>query len=157
MRSDYPVFVDALIYFLPFAVFLLLNNLANVKRENRYKQYPMPFVALGYCAGIFVLMDTLSELLKQAYDKAQREIEAYRLMAAQAEMEATGATGITDALTQQVQPAIQFDEKYIEFVLFSISSLVLYIIIKRALTLIFSRTVIDKDSFVGNIIERIEL
>lgn len=52
-----------LLCLLPFILFALLNAKANLKREVRSRQFPMPLLTLVYCVILFVFLSRINGLL----------------------------------------------------------------------------------------------
>ena len=63
MKSDILFFIELIIAFLPFVLFAFLNAKANVKKEIRNRQYPMPVVAVIYSVVLLIFLDKLDIIL----------------------------------------------------------------------------------------------
>ena len=62
MRSDILFFIELLLSFLPFVLFVFLNSKANVKKKVRNRQYIMPVVAVVYSVVLLIFLNDLAEL-----------------------------------------------------------------------------------------------
>ena len=67
MKSDILFYLKLLASFLPFLLFAFLNNKANVKKENRNRQYLMPVISVIYSIVVLIFMKQLSELFTTIY------------------------------------------------------------------------------------------
>ena len=57
MKSDMIFFIELAASFLPFILFAYWNSKANIKQENRNRQYPMPVVAVVYSAVLLIFLN----------------------------------------------------------------------------------------------------
>ena len=62
MKSNILFFIELIVSFLPFILFAFFNGKANIKKENRNRQYAMPVVAILYSAVLLIFLNKLSEL-----------------------------------------------------------------------------------------------
>ena len=67
MKSDTLFFIELLISFLPFILFAFLNAKANVKKENRNRQYAMPVIAVIYSVILLVFLNKISSLCTKIF------------------------------------------------------------------------------------------
>ena len=62
MISNILHYIKAIIIFLPFILFQFFNKRANLKKENRHKQYIMPVVSVAYFIILFVFINSIFSL-----------------------------------------------------------------------------------------------
>ena len=48
MKSDVKFLIELAVSFVPFILFAIYNSKANIKKERRNRQYPMPIFAVVY-------------------------------------------------------------------------------------------------------------
>ena len=137
MKSNTLFFMILTVSFLPFVLFAFLNSKANVKKENRNRQYAMPVVAVIYSAVLLIFLKRLSELFLNLFLNFADLFEKINLT--------TIADIIRDLYTSW--------GVYIVLVIFNTVSLLFYITIKRILTAIFERNIVRRDSFIGSVVE----
>lgn len=130
-------FIKLAISFLPFVIFVLLNSKANMKKEIRYKQYLMPVIAVVYSIVLLIFMNSLSKLVTKLFVKLADVFDRIDLsVVADFIREIYSSWGI-----------------YLTAVLFNTAAMVLFIIIKRVLTLSLSGIYVDRNSFIGSVVE----
>lgn len=130
-------FIVLIVSFLPFVLFAFLNSKANVKKENRNKQYVMPLVAVAYSVVLLIFLDKLSSLITDLFLKLADLFNAVNLPQA--------ADFIKNLYTNW--------GIYLSLVLFNTAALLLYIVIKRLLTLILSKIAVKRETFIGSVVE----
>lgn len=137
MKSDVIFFIELAISFLPFILFAFFNGKANVKKENRNRQYAMPVIAVIYGVVLLIFMDRLADVfmdlflkLADVFDKINVPLIANFIRGLHA------SWGI-----------------YLELVLFNTAALLLYVILKRILTLILGRIKVRRNTFIGSVVE----
>ena len=137
MNSDMLFLIELAISFLPFILFAILNSKANVKKEVRNRQYPLPVIAVIYS---FVLMIFSKQFTKACVSQflLMADIFAGMGMTSVAEFmyEMHGTWGI-----------------YLELVLFNTDALLLYVILKRMLTAVLAMAKVKRNSFIGSVVE----
>ena len=69
MKSNIVFFISLAVSFLPFILFAFLNTKANVKKEVRNRQYPMPVLALVYSIVLLIFLDKISNWLREMFLK----------------------------------------------------------------------------------------
>ena len=57
------------ISFLPFILFAFFNGKANIKKENRSKQYAMPVIAVIYSIVLLIFLDQFATLFMDLFLK----------------------------------------------------------------------------------------
>ena len=67
MKSEVIFFIELAVSFLPFIFFVFLNGKANVKKENRHRQYIMPVFAVVYSIVILIFLDQLSAVVMEKF------------------------------------------------------------------------------------------
>lgn len=137
MKSDLKFFIELAVSFLPFILFAFLNSKANVKKENRNRQYAMPVVAVVYSAVLLIFLNQLEVLcadlllrLADLFDKINVSVIANFIRNLHA------SWGI-----------------YLELILFNTAALFLYVIVKRILTAIFGKIKVRRDTLIGAVSE----
>ncbi len=126
MKSNLLFFIELILSCLPFVGFAFLNSKVNIKKENRCKQYFMPVVATIYSAVLLVFLKPLTALCTEL---------------------------VSNHIDTSDETTMSAGSVYFALILFNTLSLLLYIIIKKVLITIFSKIEIDKNSFVGTIVE----
>ena len=80
MTSDELLFlIKLLLAFVPFLLFVLLNNKTNMKKQIRYRQFFMIPLALVYCIVLFVLMTRISGWLGDRAKLLIDKLQAWKL------------------------------------------------------------------------------
>ena len=80
MTSDELLFlIKLLLAFVPFLLFVLLNNKTNMKKQIRYRQFFMIPLALVYCIVLFVLMTRISGWLGDQAKLLIDKLQAWKL------------------------------------------------------------------------------
>ena len=67
MKSDLKFFIELAVSFLPFVLFAFLNSKANVKKENRNRQYPLPVFAVVYSIVLLIFMTQIQTFLADKF------------------------------------------------------------------------------------------
>lgn len=138
MKSDILFFIELAISFLPFILFAYLNSKANVKKENRNRQYAMPVFSVIYSAVLLIFLDKLARLCTDLFLKLAGLIEKVEFLSFVADF-------IRDIYTSW--------GIYLELVLFNTAAMLLYIILKRIITAIVGKVRITPGSLIGNAVE----
>lgn len=137
MNNNVMFLIELTISFLPFILFAFFNSKANIKKENRYRQYPMPVFAVIYSIVLLIFLDKLQKFLADIFLKIADFIDNF------------GLTFISDFI-RDIYTSWGI---YLELVLFNTAALLLYIIVKRMLTAILGKFKVNKNSFVGSVVE----
>lgn len=137
MRSDMSFFIELAVSFLPFVLFAFLNGKANIKKEKRCRQYPMPVVAVIYSVVLLIFLSQLSALFTEVFLKIADFFEGINVY----------------AIADFIRNLYMNWGIYLELVLFNTGALLLYITLKRILTLIFSRFKVKRNSLIGSVVE----
>ncbi len=137
MKTDILFFVVLIVSFLPFMLFAFFNGKANTKKEDRSKQYIMPVFAIVYSAVLLIFLSKISALCTK-----------YFLMFA----------GLFDKINLSfigdfIKNLYTSWGIYLELVLVNTAALLLYIIVKRIITAIVAKIKINKNSFIGTVVE----
>ena len=74
-------FIELIVSFLPFILFAFFNSKANIKKENRNRQYAMPVVAVLYSVVLLIFLKKLSELFVNLFLKLADLFEKINLTA----------------------------------------------------------------------------
>ena len=123
-------FVELIVSFLPFILFVFINSKANVKKENRSRQYAMPVVAVLYSVVLLIFLKKLSELFVNLFLKLADLFEKMNLT----------------AVSEFIRNLYTSWGIYLTLVLFNTAALLLYVIIKRVITAILGRTNLQRRS-----------
>ena len=134
MKSDVTFFIEVALAFLPFLLFALLNGKANVAKEFRSRQYPMPFVAILYGIILLIFRDRMAADCMNGYADFTNRIAGSPVGLAMYDL------------------YVNWDQ-YLSLVLFNTEMLLQYLIVKRALTAIFGKIAIRRDGIVGFVVE----
>ena len=137
MKSDIMFFIELAVSFLPFILFAFFNSKANVKKENRHRQYAMPVFAVVYSVVLLIFLDQLATLFTEKFLQLADLFDKIKF--------SWLANGIRDLYTSW--------GIYLELVLFNTAALLLYVIVKRILTLILGKIKVRRNSFVGSVVE----
>ncbi len=136
MKSNLMFFIELIVSFLPFVLFMILNAKANLKKENRNRQYVMPIIAFVYSIVLVFCLQRLSKVCMNLFLKLTELLE-------EAEVNSVGAF---------LRELYRSWGIYTALVLFNTSALAIYIIVKKILTMIFARINVEKTSFAGSIV-----
>ena len=137
MRNNILFYIELIVSFVPFILFAFLNSKANVKKVNRNRQYAMPAIAVLYSAGMLIFLKQLSEFFLKKFLELADLFEKFNLSSiAEFIRNLYGNWGI-----------------YLSLVLFNTAAMLLYVIIKRIITLILGRISVIKNSTIGTIVE----
>lgn len=137
MNSNISFFTKLTVSFLPFILFAFFNSKANVRKENRSRQYAMPVIAVLYSAALLIFLNRLSALCLELVLKLADLFEKADLI--------TVAGFIRNLYTSW--------GIYLTLVLFNTAALVLYVIVKRVITAVLGRTKVRRDTTIGSIVE----
>lgn len=137
MNSDMIFLIELVISFLPFVLFAILNSKANVKKEIRNRQYPLPAVAVLFS---FTLM-----LFSKRFTKAC--IAQFLLVADL--FVGMGMTPVAEFMYDMHETW----GIYLELVLFNTDALLLYVIVKRMLTAVLAVIKVKRNTFIGSVVE----
>ncbi len=136
MKNNVLFFIELIISFLPFVLFVLLNSKANMKKEIRYKQYLMPVVAVVYSIVLLIFLNKFSALITDLFLKLASLFERIKL------------TVVADAI-RDIHSSWGI---YLSVLLFNTAAMLLFIILKRTLTLSLSGLNVDPGSFIGKVV-----
>lgn len=137
MKSDILFFIELAISFLPFVLFAFFNSKSNVKKEVRNRQYAMPIIAVVYSAVLLIFLDKLSAFFTETFLQLADVFERIHL------------TFIGDFIRNLYTSW----GIYLSLVLFNTAALLLYVIIKRILTLILGKIKVHRNTFIGSVVE----
>ena len=137
MKNSILFFIELIVSFLPFILFAYLNGKANIKKENRNRQFAMPVRAVVYSIVLLIFLDKLSALctdlflmLADLFDKIEISFVA---------------NFIRDLYTSWGM--------YLVLVLFNTAALLLYVIVKRIITAILGKFEVHRNTFIGSVVE----
>ncbi len=148
MNNRVKFFIQLAISFLPFILFVFLNSKANVQKEKRNRQYPMPVVAVIYCVLLAIFFNRLSTIYVDGFLRLIDLLEESNI----------GLNSILNSLavserTSDLAGAYSNLIVYLKLVLFNTVGLLVYVIIKRVLTLILAKVKVPRDTFISSIVE----
>ena len=137
MKSNILFFIKLAVSFLPFVLFAFFNKKANVKKENRNRQYAMPVVAVIYCAVLLIFMQKISDFCMNLFLKTAVLFDKIELY----------------AVGEFIRNLYTSWGIYLILILFNTAALLFYVIIKRILTLIMGKIKVNKNTFIGAVVE----
>lgn len=137
MNNDSTFFIALIASFLPFVLFAILNSRANVKKEHRSRQYPMPVLAVVYSVVFLIMLDRLA-----AYFMG----EILHLASA---FTGSGAASIANLILSLYTNW----GTYLELVLMNTVALMIYVIIKRTVTAVLGKIKVRSNGLIGDIVE----
>lgn len=137
MKSDLKFFIELAVSFLPFILFAFFNSKANVKKENRNRQYAMPVIAVFYSAVLLIFLKQLAALCTEKFLQLADLFDKINL----------------SVIADFIRNLYTSWGIYLELVLFNTAALLLYVIIKRILTAILGKIKVYRNSFVGSVVE----
>ena len=123
MKSDLKFFIELAVSFLPFVLFAFLNSKANVKKENRNRQYAMPVIAVVYSAVLLIFLKQLAVLCTEKFLQLADLFDKINI----------------SAIADFIRNLYASWGIYLELVLFNTAALLLYVIVKRVLTAILGK------------------
>ena len=137
MINNILFFIELIVSFLPFILFAFFNSKANVKKEKRNQQYVMPILAVVYSAVLLIFMDQVSALCTKLFLMLADLFDKINLsMVGEFIRNLYTSWGI-----------------YLVLVLFNTMALLLYVILKRIVTLILSKIKVRRNTFIGSVVE----
>ena len=137
MKSDVQILLGLAASFLPFIALAFLNSRVNVKKENRNRQYIMPVFAVVYSVVLMVFLSKLSSLYAEKFLQIATLFEE---------------NGVT-AASEFIRKIYETWGIYLELVLFNTATMLLYVVIKLGLTAALSAIKIQRNTFVGSVVE----
>ena len=140
MKSDVKFLIELAVSFVPFILFAIYNSKANIKKERRNRQYPMPIFAVVYTIVVWIFMSKLATLFLTIVTKITEFLDGISFLS---------SFGISEYITNlHTSWGI-----YFELVIFNVFALILFIIVKGLIISVLSKIKISKDSFVAPLIE----
>ncbi len=136
MISSILFFVKLIICFLPFALFIFFNGKANVKKEVRYKQFAMPLIAVIYSVVLITLLDWLVGLCETLFSLIADLFENIGL---------EGVGRFLDNLYDSLGV-------FLSIIIFNCLALLLYVFLKRIITLILGKINVSEGTFIGSVV-----
>lgn len=124
--------------FLPFVLFAYFNAKANTKKEVRYRQYPMPVLAVVYSVVLLVFLDKVSDLLLMLVLKLAGLFDKI---------------GFLSFIGDFIRNIYNTWGIYLILMVFNTAALIAYVIVKRILTAILSKVAVRKNTFIGSVVE----
>lgn len=137
MKSDIVFLIKLLVSSIPFILFALLNSKANMKKEIRNRQYLLPLFAVIYSVVMLSFLNKISELLMDLFLKLADLFEHFNL----------------PGVGETIRDIYSSWGIYLASLLFNAVVLILFIIIKRILTLSLRGTKVQRESIIGSIVE----
>lgn len=136
MKSDLFTLLKFAVSFLPFVLFAFLNNKANVKKENRHRQYLMPVLAVIYSIVMLIFLNRISDFIAGLFLKLADLFDWMQLTAA--------GDFVRDLYTSW--------GIYLLLILFNTAALLLYVIVKRIVTVILGRIKVRPNTWIGAVV-----
>jgi len=137
MKSNALFLLELAISFLPFVLFAFFNSKANVKKENRNRQYLMPVIAVIYSVVLLLLLDKISAFLIDKLLQLADWLERIELV----------------SISEFIHRIYETWGMYLALVLFNTAALVLYVILKRILTVILGKIKVPQGGFIRSAVE----
>ena len=137
MKSDLKFFIELAVSFLPFILFAFLNSKANVKKENRNRQYAMPVIAVVYSAVLLIFLKQLAALCTEKFLQLADLFDKINV----------------SVIADFIRNLYTSWGIYLELVLFNTAALLLYVIVKRILTAIMGKIKVHRNTFIGSVVE----
>ena len=137
MNDDIMFLIQFALSFLPFIAFAFLNTKANTKKELRYRQYLMPLFALVYSLVLLIFLSKLSNLFVGLVLKIADFFEQLNLA----------------VVGEFIRDLYMSWGVFFELVVFNTFAIIAYVFIKRILTAIFSKIKVNRNTFVGSVVE----
>ena len=137
MKSDLKFFIELAVSFLPFILFAFLNSKANVKKENRNRQYAMPVIAVVYSAVLLIFLKQLAVLCTEKFLQLADLFDKINV----------------SVIADFIRNLYTSWGIYLELVLFNTAALLLYVIVKRVLTAILAKIKVHRNTFIGSVVE----
>lgn len=134
MKSNTLFFIELMISFLPFFLFVILNAKANVQKEYRERQYVMPVVAFVYGLILLVLRNRITMLCMDRYLQLSDVFDGSE----------------TGAWLQNIY--VNWDH-FLGLLLFNTEMLLQFVIIKWGMNAVFGKLKIHNNSVVGSLLE----
>ena len=117
MKSNILFFIELAVSFLPFILFAFFNSKANVKKENRNRQFAMPVLAVIYSVVLFIFMNKLSTLFLNVFFKFADIFDKIKL----------------SFIAEFIRNLYTSWGIYLTLVVFNTAALLLYVIVKLCL------------------------
>ncbi|MBQ5357716.1 MAG: hypothetical protein IIU57_05760, partial [Oscillospiraceae bacterium] len=136
MITDIILYIVLAVSFLPFIFFAYLNSKANVKKENRNRQFIMPVFAVVFSILGVVFMDTVSAFLLPKVS-----------------MLAGLFDGFLPIIGNIIRGLLGGFKTYVTLIVFNTAAMFAYIVVKRSMTLVCGKVAVEEGSFVGKIVE----
>ncbi len=136
MKIDILFLIKLALSFLPFVLFAFLNSKANTKKEVRNRQYAMPVIAVVYSVAALIFLDQLSSVFMKAFLLLAGVFDQIRL-------------NIVGNFIRSLYASWGI---YLSLVLFNTAALLLYVIIKRFITLALGKIKIRRHTVIGSIV-----
>ena len=137
MKSNLIFLIELAVSFLPFILFAFFNGKANVKKENRNRQYAMPVIAVVYSVVLLTFLSQFSKLCSSLFLKFAGLFDKINV------------PGIANFF-RNIHESWGV---YLELVLFNTAALLFYVILKRILTAILGKIKVRRNTFIGNVVE----
>ena len=137
MIDDILFILKLAISFLPFLLFAFFNAKANVKKEVRYRQYLMPLIAVVYSTVLFLFLDQLSGLSLWLFMKLGDLFDFLSL----------------PSVGDFIRDLYNSWGIYLLLVLFNTLALIVYVFIKKIITVILGKIEVRRNTFVSSVVE----
>ena len=139
MTTEVPIYTRILVSILPFALFVLLSKAADTKKEIRNRQYIMLPVAALFTIVMLVLQCVLFGKIQDQLEQLLTQLDESYLT----------------ALEERLRDLYETWGVYCIIIAFNIVPLVIYIAIKRIVTVAFAAREVKQDSLVGSAISAV--
>lgn len=137
MNSNVKFFLELAVSFLPFILFAYLNGKANVKKENRHRQYIMPVFAVVYSIVILIFLDQLSAVVMEKFLQFADLFDRIKI----------------HFVADFIRNLYKSWGIYLELVLFNTAALLFYVIVKQIVTAFLGKLKVRRNTFIGSVVE----
>ena len=137
MKSDAMFLLELAVSFLPFILFAFLNSKANVKKENRHRQYLMPVFAVVYSAVALIFLDRLSAFLREKILSVADMLDKFYL----------------SFISNFIRDLYETWGVFLSLILFNTVALLAYIVVKRIITAILGKLRVRRNTFIGSVVD----
>ena len=140
MKPNTKLLLEIAVSFLPFVLFAYMNSKANVKKEDRSRQYIMPAFAVIYSAVLLIFLSRLSALITGWFLRIANIFYKIKFI----------DLSFIGNFIRNIYTSWGI---YLELVLFNTAALLAYIIVKRMITAILGKIKVRRNTFVGSVVE----
>ena len=126
-------FIGLISSLIPFFLLMLANGKSNVKKENRNRQYAMPFFAVVYSIVLMIFLDRIAVYLTDLFLKLADLAAKFNL----------------PEVGKMIRELYAGRGIYLMLVLFNTAAFTVFVVLKRSMTLVSGRIEVERESLVG--------